>query len=95
MLILAAAASSTCRAFVRPTLADKFAKTTKHHMIGNILGLMGGMMDKSSLIAPENALPGRSEPMPNIDGLRHYVLGNKLTEVPEGMEVAGACVTVS
>jgi peptide-methionine (S)-S-oxide reductase len=26
--------------------------------------------------------------MPNIDGLRHYVLGNVIDEVPEGMKVA-------
>merc|ERR1712028_266705 len=31
---------------------------------------------------------GRSTTMPNIEGLRHYVLGNKLTEVPEGYKVA-------
>jgi hypothetical protein len=53
-----------------------------------IIGLMGGM-DKSTLISPEKALPGRDVKMPNIDGLRHYVLGNRLEEVPEGYEVAG------
>jgi peptide-methionine (S)-S-oxide reductase len=56
-------------------------------MIGNILGLFGGP-DKSELISPDKALPGRSTKMPNINGLRHYVLGNKLEEVPEGHEVA-------
>jgi peptide-methionine (S)-S-oxide reductase len=56
-------------------------------MISNILGLLGGP-NKSELIAPEKALKGRSQKMPNIDGLRHYVLGNVIDEVPEGMKVA-------
>ena len=89
-MFLLAAATSSCRAFVRPTLANK-TPSTKVHMIGNILGLMGGM-DKSTLISPEKALPGREQKMANIDGLRHYVLGNKLEEVPEGYEVAGEWV---
>lgn len=56
-------------------------------MIGSILDLLGGP-DKSQLIEPEKALPGRETKMPNIDGYRHYVLGNKLTEVPEGYKEA-------
>lgn len=47
-------------------------------MIGSILDLLGGA-DKSQLIPPEKALPGRQTKMPNIEGYRHYVLGNKLT----------------
>jgi peptide-methionine (S)-S-oxide reductase len=56
--------------------------------------LLGGGGDKSDqsvksqLISPEKALPGRQQKMANIDTLRHYVLGNKLVEVPEGQEVA-------
>jgi len=61
--------------------------TTQRTMIANILGLMGGGGDPP-LITPDKALPGRSTTMPNIEGLRHYVLGNKLTEVPEGYKVA-------
>jgi hypothetical protein len=49
-------------------------------MISSLMDLLGGG-GKSELIAPEKALPGRSAKMANIDGLRHYVLGNKL----EGM----------
>jgi len=61
--------------------------TTQRTMIANILGLMGGGGDPP-LITPDKALPGRSTTMANIEGLRHYVLGNKLTEVPEGYEEA-------
>lgn len=63
------------------------AATQPLRMIGSILDLLGGP-DKSQLISPDNALPGRSTEMPNIKGSRHYVLGNKLDEVPEGHEVA-------
>eukprot|EP00545_Synedropsis_sp_CCMP1620_P003212 CAMPEP_0119003116 /NCGR_PEP_ID=MMETSP1176-20130426/363_1 /TAXON_ID=265551 /ORGANISM="Synedropsis recta cf, Strain CCMP1620" /LENGTH=283 /DNA_ID=CAMNT_0006954683 /DNA_START=174 /DNA_END=1025 /DNA_ORIENTATION=- len=58
------------------------------------LRMIGGLFDMLSgggggeLIAPEKALKGRSQKMANIDGLRHYVLGNKLEEVPEGFKVA-------
>jgi peptide-methionine (S)-S-oxide reductase len=50
------------------------------------MDLFGGK--KPGMVSPEKALPGRSTKMPNIDGLRHYVLGNLLTEVPEGYQVA-------
>ena len=40
------------------------------------------------MISPDAALKGRDAPMPNINGLKHYVLGNDLMEVPEGYEVA-------
>lgn len=73
------------KAFVPAARAAKPATSVR--MIGNILGLMGGP-DKSQLIAPEKALAGRSQKMANIDNLRHYVLGNKIDEVPEGMEEA-------
>lgn len=55
-------------------------------MIANILDLLGG--GDPSMVSPSEALPGRSQKMPNIDGLRHAVLGNKLEEVPEGYKVA-------
>lgn len=74
------------KAFVVP--AARAAKpVTSVRMISNILGLFGGP-DKSQLIAPEKALPGRSQKMANIDNLRHFVLGNKIDEVPAGMEEA-------
>lgn len=57
-------------------------------MIGSIFDMLAGGPDKKQLIAPEKALPGRDRKMANIDNLRHYVLGNKLDEVPEGHEVA-------
>ena len=77
---------TACRAFVPLARAAK-PEGSKRHMIANILDLLGGP-DKSQLIDPEKALPGRSTKMPNIDNYRHYVLGNKLEEVPEGHEVA-------
>jgi peptide-methionine (S)-S-oxide reductase len=81
-----------CQAFITPVRAaaartTSAATTSKRFMISNLLGMLGGP-DKSELIAPDKALKGRSQKMPNIDGLRHYVLGNKLEEVPEGHEVA-------
>lgn len=50
------------------------------------MDLLGG--GEAKLIDPEKALPGRKQKMPGIDGLRHYVLGNKIEEVPEGYKVA-------
>ena len=55
-------------------------------MIGNILDLLGG--GQAPMVSAEQALPGRAEKMAGIDGLRHYVLGNKLTDVPEGYQQA-------
>jgi len=82
----------SCRAFVlSPSTAQAarpFAQDTSRRMIGSILDMLGGGPDKSELISPEKALPGRSTKMPNIEGLRHYVLGNKIDVVPEGHEVA-------
>ena len=56
-------------------------------MFNSLLSVLGGP-DKSGLIDPSNALPGREQKMANIDGLKHYVLGNKLDEVPEGHKEA-------
>jgi len=81
--------ASTGRAFTTPALAKKNSPTTttSKRMIASILDLLGGP-DKSTLIEPSKALPGRQTKMPNIDGLRHFVLGNKIEEVPEGHKVA-------
>jgi peptide-methionine (S)-S-oxide reductase len=77
-----------CQAFISPVRAAAArTSTSQRFMISNLLGMLGGP-DKSELIAPDKALKGRPQKMPNIDGLRHYVLGNKLEEVPEGHEVA-------
>jgi len=40
------------------------------------------------MISPDKALKGRPEPMAGIKGLKHYVLGNNLEEVPDGYEQA-------
>jgi hypothetical protein len=55
-------------------------------MIGSIMDLLGG--GEAALVSPDQALPGRSQKMANIDGLRHAVLGNLLTEVPDGFSEA-------
>jgi hypothetical protein len=53
----------------------------------SILDLLGGgpTADKG-LIDPKDALPGREQKMMVPD--RHYVLGNKMLDVPEGHKVA-------
>lgn len=71
--------------------SDRSTTSTSQRMISSLFDLMGGgggAFDKSQLIRPERALRGRSQKMPNIDSLRHYVLGNKIDYVPEGHQVA-------
>ena len=41
---------------------------------------------KSEMVAPENALPGRDQPIPTER--EHFVLNTDIKEIPEGMEVA-------
>merc|ERR1719231_1547686 len=52
--------------------------------IGSLFSILGG--GYSELIDPSDALPGRKTPMQVPD--RHYVLGNKMMDVPEGHKVA-------
>jgi peptide-methionine (S)-S-oxide reductase len=59
---------------------------TSRRMIASLMDLMGG--GEKPLISPEKALPGRDQKMANIDGLRHFVLGNKIEEVPAGFQEA-------
>ena len=92
LLSTLAVLASTTSAFV-PTLptSSKTAvvrsHTTKPLMIGSLMDMLGGGAGPA-LISPDKALPGRKEPMPNIKGSRHYVLGNDLEKVPEGFKVA-------
>ena len=44
------------------------------------------LSSKSEMVAPENALPGRDQPIPTAD--RHFVLDTPLKDQPEGMDVA-------
>ena len=53
-------------------------------MIASLFDLMGG--GEPSMVAPENALPGRDKKMMIND--RHRVLGTKMDDVPEGHKVA-------
>ena len=55
-------------------------------MIGSIIDLLSG--GDGGMIKPQNALKGRPEKMAGIKGLKHYVLGNDLEEVPDGYEQA-------
>merc|ERR1719453_1967210 len=57
------------------------SRTGSVKMLWSLLG--GG---DAKMVDPENALPGRKEKMMIPD--RHYVLGNKLDNVPEGHKVA-------
>ncbi|CAJ1957562.1 unnamed protein product [Cylindrotheca closterium] len=92
-LFMFSAASAFAPSIVVRAAPKTTAARTRHNqqqplrMIGSILDLLGGA-GKGELIAPEKALPGRETKMANIDGYRHYVLGNKLTEVPEGYKEA-------
>ena len=70
----------------RASNTGRSSSTTSKKMISSILDLLGGPDKK--MVTPEEALPGRDKKMPNIDGLRHYVLGNKIDEVPENCQVA-------
>merc|ERR1711957_323950 len=79
---------SAGRAFVPAAARTPFRAPTSRTMMGGIMDLLGGRSNEPGLIAPEQALPGRSTPMPNINNHRHIVLGNKLEEVPDGHEVA-------
>ena len=58
---------------------------TARRMIGSILDLLSG--GDGGMISPKQALKGRPEKMAGITGLKHYVLGNDLEEVPPGYEV--------
>ena len=58
-------------------------------MIGSsILDLLRSGGNEPAMVSPDKALPGRQTKMPNITGLRHYVLGNDLETVPKGHQVA-------
>jgi len=94
LLVLMLGAAGSARAFVSrtgPAAVSKSAfarsrSTTQHRMIGSIIDLLGG--GGAAMVSKEKALPGRDTPMPNIEGYRHFVLGNKLTEVPDGYQEA-------
>mmetsp|Transcript_17827 Transcript_17827/g.32271 ORF Transcript_17827/g.32271 Transcript_17827/m.32271 type:complete len:312 (-) Transcript_17827:42-977(-) len=74
------------QAFVARAAPRPAAMNTSRRMIASLMDLMGG--GEKPLISPEKALPGRDQKMANIDGLRHFVLGNKIEEVPAGFQEA-------
>jgi peptide-methionine (S)-S-oxide reductase len=95
-ILMFAVASTVTSAFVvygknsfhhRPAAAlTKKQQQQPVRMIGSILDLLGG--GSGGMVDPKDALKGRTQKMPNIDGLRHYVLGNDLQKVPAGHKVA-------
>ena len=67
---------------LRPAAArSKPLLRSKRHL-GTLMDLLGG--GGGELIAPEKALPGRKEAMPNIEGSKHFVLGTDQVKVPDG-----------
>ena len=64
---------------LRPAAARTKPLTKRH--LGTLMDLLGG---GGELIAPEKALPGRKEAMPNIEGSKHFVLGTDQVKVPDG-----------
>lgn len=84
--IAATTASKSIVATAKPLGNTINKRSGPLRMIGSILDLLGG--GDGGMIKPENALKGRPEKMAGITGLKHYVLGNDLEEVPEGYEVA-------
>jgi hypothetical protein len=85
---------SSVRAFAPSTLQSSsrtkaVAATTTALRMVSILDLLGGAGGaKNQLIDPAKALPGRPQKMAGIDGLKHYVLKNPLTDVPAGYKEA-------
>jgi len=69
-----------------PAAQLSFPRLQPMRMISSILDLLGG--GDIELVTPEKALKGRQQKMPNIEGSRHYVLGNKMDDVPEGYKEA-------
>jgi hypothetical protein len=61
-------------------------KRTKSKVINDHMGILcaSNLIRKLNLVlmlSLQQALPGRSTPMPGIEGKRHYVLGKKMDEV--------------
>ncbi|KAL1496519.1 hypothetical protein AB1Y20_016473 [Prymnesium parvum] len=54
------------------------------YALGSLFDLMAGA--EPQMVDPKKALPGRKQAMMVPD--RHYVLGNKMVEVPDGFKVA-------
>jgi hypothetical protein len=89
--MLAALSVAAALAFVLPGAPAKVAtpRTSTPRAISAddlIAMLSGGAMAEPQMVDPKDALPGRAQPMTIND--RHYVLGNKMQEVPEGHKVA-------
>ena len=65
---------------LRPAVARSKPLTKRH--LGTLMDLLGG--GGGELIAPEKALPGRKEAMPNIEGSKHFVPRHGPGEGPDG-----------
>lgn len=94
LLMLSLLTAPTARAFVvKNSPSNVVASRTSTRMIGSLLDLLGG--GEPAMVAKDQALKGRSSPMPNIEGSRHAVLGTKMSrEVPpehEEVLLANGC----
>ena len=65
-------------------VAQPRAAPARANVLGSLFDMLS--MDDAKLVEPGQALPGRAQEMMVPD--RHYVLGNKMEEVPEGFKVA-------
>ena len=65
-------------------VAQPRAAPARANVLGSLFDMLS--MDDAKLVEPGQALPGRAQKMMVPD--RHYVLGNKMVEVPEGFKVA-------
>ena len=77
----AALAAAVPLAYALRPAAARTKPLTKRNL-GTLMDLLGG--GGGELIAPEKALPGRKEAMPNIEGSKHFVLGTDQVKVPDG-----------
>ena len=80
----AALAAAVPLAYALRPAAARTKPLTKRHL-GTLMDLLGG--GGGELIAPEKALPGRKETMPNIEGSKHFVLGTDQVKVPDGASI--------
>jgi len=72
--------------FVAPAARSLAPRTTGARMYASLFDLLNGMNSEPQMVEPSKALPGREQPMQVPD--RHYVLGNKMLDLPEGYKVA-------
>jgi len=76
---------ATCGYALRAPAGGPVPRISTARSLGTLFDLLGGA---NELVAPGDALPGRAQRMPGIEGSRHAVLGTVIEDVPEGHKVA-------